>query len=319
MVNNLSNSQATVTSNGCRRVFAEFYWYCPTFDASFYTNLVVFIANILIAAVGTPANVLVITAYGRNKNLRRSTDVLFLVLAITDVVVTGFVQPTYAVLNIVDVYESHQCNVVVSLNGNISYLCAGLSLLTIIIVSVERYISLAYPYRYPSLVTLTRVKLTVVLIWLLPFLFALLSAIRLVTFRQLLIVLNLMIFLSVATIVSIWIWIHRLVCRHRKMIATFYCPLTAGQESFRIKKGLRSTRTSYLIAGSVLFCYSPAFVLVICKLVGLEDFLVFKLVTPWGHTLVYGNSSVNPMLLFWRKRDLRETARKLLFRQTKKR
>lgn len=78
---------------------------------------------------------------------------------------------------------------------------------------------------------------------------------------------------------------------------------------------LRSTRTSYLIAGSVLVCYFSEFVLAVCLSFGLERFFEFRQTGPWVHTILYVNSAMNPLLLFWRKRDLRDTQRKLVFKR----
>ena len=89
------------------------YWYVPATETFFYSKLCVVIASILLFAVGTVVNVLVIAAYGKNKKLRTSTDLLYLPLAVIDLTVTRIVQPVYVILMVKEMYGTYPCLLVI--------------------------------------------------------------------------------------------------------------------------------------------------------------------------------------------------------------
>jgi hypothetical protein len=72
-----------------------FYAYIPTGTKTIALQTAVAIINIIIALFGTLANSLVIMAYYRNPRLRTIQNTIFFVLAITDISVTAFVEPTF--------------------------------------------------------------------------------------------------------------------------------------------------------------------------------------------------------------------------------
>ena len=123
------------------------------------------ILNILTSFCGTLANGLVITAYYRNPRLRSIQNTIFFLLAITDISVTSFVQPTYAAAVLREVLGSEHCLLwdIVALS---TMAFIYLSLVTMVILSLQSYVTLAYPYHYQSIVTMRRLRITVICSWI---------------------------------------------------------------------------------------------------------------------------------------------------------
>lgn len=312
VVDNRTNSNTLNTSYGCRSVFKIYYWNSPATGSHLYTNIFVIVVNSLFALVGTVANTLIITAYGKNKKLRVWPSLLFAVLAVTDLTVTGLEQPLYIVFKIKEIYATDRC-LLLTLIGTLTNICCGLSLVTTFVISVQSFLTLAYPYQ--NMVSPARVSFVLVNAWLALILFPLFAVFNFIGHKTILIVDTVLVFSLVVIIILIWSWIHRLTSRHRNAITAVQTPSNWLPEAMG-RKRFRSTITCHLIAGSVLVCYLPDVVLLICQSRGLSSFALLKLVTPWTSTVLYSNSVLNPLLLFWRKRDLRQTVRRLIFKNT---
>ena len=266
------------------------------------------IINIVIALLGTLANSLVIMAYYRNCRLRTIQNTVFFLLAITDISVTALVQPMYVATNFTNILASPSC-LFADVNAALSKLFLQLSLVTIVILSLQSYITLAYPYRWQIIITKTRFNVTIGASWLL---------ILFITFSGFLhktIYLYCppcILLLAVVTVVVTWCWTCKLVGRHRKTIQTTQTPSTSQNISRR--KILRSTVTALLVISSLLACY----VLTLCF------FFMRIFLNPWeiastypilwslAVSLMYLNSLVNPFLLLWRSTPFRETVKHTL-------
>ena len=172
-----------------------------------------------------------------------------------------------------------------------------------VILSVQSYLTLAYPYLCQNIVTMRRLKITVICSWV-----CIVAATFAVKFNSpLQIYLTVLIISSTISIaVFTWIWTCRLVVRHRKAIEA--TQTRSAREIVSKKKILRSTVTALAVILSLLCCY----------LFGL-CFIFFKLLNAWKingdtnsilaaavATLMYLNSLLNPCLVFWRNSSFRE-------------
>ena len=256
------------------------------------------IINIFISLFGTLANGLVIMAYYRNPHLRSIQNTIFCLLAITDFSVTAFVVPVNVVEILAAVLGNPSC-LINDTNTVLSMLFLQLSLVTIVILSLQCYITLAYPYHWRNIITKSRLIITIV------FSFVLVSCLTFAVFWHIHFLMYgtpVIIFMTVATVVVTWCWTYKLVARHRKAIRTTQTPSTSQNISQR--KILRSTITAFLIIASILGCYALNLFLFFS-----EVFLSGTQQVMWSiaMTLVYLNSLLNPCLVFWRSTSFRET------------
>ena len=253
------------------------------------------IINIVIALLGTLANGLVIMAYCRSRRLRTVQNTVYFLLAITDISVTAFVQPMYVAANLTNPLASPSC-LFSDARAALSKLFLQLSLVTIAILSLQSYLTLAYPYRWQTIITKARFIVTIGVSWLL---------VLFITFSGFL---HPTVFLygppcillfAVVTVVVTWCWTCKLVARHRKAIQTAQTPSTS--ENISRKKILRSTVTALLVISSLPACYllTLCFFFMRISLNALEIGSTYPVLWSVTVSLMYLNSLLNPCLLLW--------------------
>ena len=180
-------------------------------------------------------------AYYRNPGLRTIQNTIFFLLAITDFGVTAIVKPIY-VAAIFGILEGRRSCLLWDISAALSVLFVQLSLVTIVSLRLQSYITLAFPYHWQSLVTKSRFNMVIVFSWLFVLFFTVSFFRRgeIVRYTQACILL-----LSVSAVIFTWCWTYKLVARHRKAIRETQTLSTNANTSRR--KILRSTITAFVI------------------------------------------------------------------------
>jgi hypothetical protein len=276
-------------------------------------KIVIVAMNIFISLAGTVANGLVIMAYYRKPRLRTIQNMLFFVLATTDIGVTLVVQPAFLAAILRGFLGKRDC-LVWNITIVSSWAFLGISLATIAILNLQSYVTLAYPYQ--NIITKDRIRKALVVVWAFIFVTNVLSTVlnqRYQTFSDwmcLFIVLS-----TIICVVSTWVWTYKLLRKHRRNIQVSQTPAT--QNFGTRKKVVRSTVTAIFVTISLFGCYCLALLLSFRKLTGawrIDRSVVLTLdLLAW--TLLYLNSLLNPCLVFWRSSDYREAARSILTRR----
>ncbi|XP_075960886.1 alpha-1A adrenergic receptor [Anarhichas minor] len=114
---------------------------------------------------GIVGNILVILSVVCHRHLRTVTHYFIVNLAVADLLLSSTVLPFSAIFEIVDrwVFGRAFCNVWAA----VDVLCCTASIMSLCVISVDRYIGVSYPLRYPSIVTKRRALLAVMLLWVL--------------------------------------------------------------------------------------------------------------------------------------------------------
>ena len=301
----------------CNGSFLTFYWDAPADGFHYYSNIVYIIVNILLSITGMSLNVLVWMVYWRNQSIRTCSNMLLVVLALSDFMTNAIVQPLSIARMINEIRGTHSCFVLIAARMS-SYISCGLSLLTVAIICIERFITLAYPYRHRNILPPLRLKMIVAITWILVFIFVSLH-LGPVSYTVLSSVGNVLIVLSISIVFLTWFWVNRLVKRHNAAIGSTQTPESEKNTDHlkRQEARFRTTRTSYLICGAVLVFYFPSLLVLAYNATQDYDFVVLFLVAPWVETVMFSNSLLNPSLLFWRKSGFRETAKEILSWKTR--
>ena len=129
-----------------------FFLYFPTGIKSMSLQAALAIANIVTTLFGTFANGFDIMAYYRNPRLRTIQNTIFLLLAITGIGVTAFAQLIFVFAILSGLLLNYSC-ILWGIPAIVSSLLLELSLVTIVILSVQSYITLTYPYPCQSIIT----------------------------------------------------------------------------------------------------------------------------------------------------------------------
>ena len=288
----------------CGHVLDEYRLHSSATGLHFYTNIFNIILNALLSAPGIFFNVLIVVSYITNKRLRTSSTIMFVALAVSDIIVTAIIQPMYIVKKFQEIIGSDGCLLGVVLKMT-TYACCGCSLAIIVILSVERFVTLAYPYHYQNIVTPFRLNLSVSLTWfIIPLL--VISHYFIPSTIHFYLAAGYLIF-CIITVVFIWVWIHRLVLRHTRQI--FEQQSILKMAAIKRRKFLSITKTSYVVITVLLICYFPSIVTNLYTLPNGSDFNVYYLVYPCILSILYAKSTVTPLIVFWRKKLFRDTAK----------
>ncbi|KAL6098239.1 adra1b [Pungitius sinensis] len=110
-------------------------------------------------------NILVILSVVCNRHLRTPTNYFIINLAIADLLLGTTVLPVSATLEVLDhwVFGRIFCDVWAA----VDVLCCTASIMSLCVISIDRYIGVRYPLQYPSIVTEKRALLAMLAVWIL--------------------------------------------------------------------------------------------------------------------------------------------------------
>ena len=289
-----------------------YFQYFPTGIKAMAVHAGLAMTNITISLFGTLANALVIMAYYRDHRLRTIQNRVFFLLAVTDICVTAFVQPIFAVATLSGLLGKHSC-ILWALDTVLSFPSMELSLVTVVILSLQSYITLAYPYHWQSVITRSRLNMVILFSWFLILLKTL--AMFQLYYEFVVYGFFFIVCITLLTVVTTWCWTYRLVARHRKQIQAAHTP--SCSQNVAQTKILRSTITAFAIISGLLACYFLHLCLFLFRnflnasRLGHDTYGIFLSATV---TLMYLNSLLNPCLVFWRSTCFRQAVENIFSR-----
>ena len=255
-------------------------------------------------------NIVTIHAIRKTSSLPKSLKTLLLSLAVSDVGVGLLAQPFYTSLLVKSLQKnSPDCNtyVIFGVIGCAFFLASFLGVVT---VSVDRFLAIHLHLRYQELVTHNRVVAVVISIWALSvvlpltmFWFSLNVSILVMSFVGVL-------GLLVTTVVYIKIYVA--VKRHKNQIQTQQ--VQEGAESGEIANFaslIKSAVGVFYVYVVFLICYLPYFISLVPFTVNGAS-LSLKRSFLFSRTLVYLNSSLNPVIYCLKMRHFRRAVMDIL-------
>lgn len=261
---------------------------------------------IIVAIIG---NLLVLVSILRAYSLFSPSITLLCSLAMSDLLVGLVLQPLYIANALTGNSPLKQ-----ALNTTVFALC-GVSLLTMAVISVDRFLALHYHMRYPNLMTRHRAIYTTVTLWIFVFMLSFLNFWTINAY-YLTSAASILICLLVSTVY--YIKIYCIVKQHQLQIHTRQKAVETNttdinQTMLRSTKNAKNTFIYYIV---MILCYTPVFVAMA---------ILFISPSHWNKgwiladTVIFMNSSINPFLYCWRLRELRtavvKTVRQMLGRQ----
>ena len=273
--------------------------------------------NIFLSITASLGNALVLVALHKVSSLHPPTKLFFRCLAVTDLCVGLIVQPLEVAYNLsllTKMADLRAVYYVYDACASSSIILCGVSIFTLAAISVERLLALLLGLRYRHVVTLRRVRVVIICFWLIGASGAVVWVWREdIAKRQILAA----IILSLLTSISCYTWIHLKLRRQQAQVQNHVIP---GQPNgrgtplsmARYKKSVSSTLWVQLALAA---CYIP---LAIVAVLGANDRTqVLHHVhvngiaydgIPWSTaiSLVYLNSSLNPILYCWKIREVRQ-------------
>ena len=266
--------------------------------------------NICLSISASLGNALILVALHKQTSLHQPTKLLFRCLAVTDLCVGVISQPFFAVFLLLSVTTGMNLKFIFlidKLNNATSFVLCQVSVFTSTAISVDRLLALLTGLRYRQVVTLPRVRAVIICFWLFGILCGSIFfwsanisstvAFALITF-------------SVITSVLSYVKIFRKLCQHQLQVH----PVPQGQPNGRqaplnIARYKRSVSSAVWVQLALVTCYIPFLVVVMLMTCGRLRAGKFEIAFEIAATLVYLNSSLNPILYCWKIGAVRKAAK----------
>ena len=268
--------------------------------STFITNCVF---NIFLSYTAFMLNIVTIYAIYKTSTMPNTLKTLLVSLACSDVAVGLFIQPfyTFFLINWLRL-DIPGCNTQQVWTIS-SKLFSGASLLGVVAVSVDRFLAVHLHLRYQELVSHMRVVVMVVSIWVFSGFFSLMilwgpfnawNLIRTITAA----------FGFIITLV-VYIRIYQTVRRHKNHIQSMQIRDEAQSEGIKnLTVLIKSTVGIFYVYIVFLICYLP-FIICMAVIQIYGSNIALKKLLLYSSTLMYLNSSLNPVIYCWKMRHIR--------------
>ena len=266
--------------------------------------------NIFLSYTAFMLNIVTIYAIYKTSTMPKTLKTLLLSLACSDVAVGLFSQPLYTFF-LINWLRLHNpgCNTQ-QVRTISSSLFSAASFLGVVAVSVDRFLAVHLHLRYQEVVTHRRVVIVVIGIWVKSTFVSLIILWGLLSTRDLI---NTIIeaFSLIITFV-VYIRIYITVRRHKNHIHSMQIRDEAQSEELKnLIVLIKSTVGIFYVYVVFLICYLPHLIcMAVIRIYGSS--IVLKKLLLYSLTLMYLNSSLNPIIYCWKMRHIRHAIMDIL-------
>lgn len=272
--------------------------------------------NAPLMLISITGNALVLVAIIRTPTIRSTSVIMLCSLAVSDLLVGSVAQPLFIA------GELTTSRYIESMSEIMASVLCGVSLCTMTAISVERFIALRYPMKYQSAFTTKWrvIYVSIIIIWASNILFSVFYFWQWTTYFSVMAVgICLCIFISTFS----YIKIYQVVRRHQAQIQTQQqaarqnSPDDRNNVNMRAVRMKRSAVNTFIFYVAMILCYFPIIISLYLSSISYKN---WTKVWHLADTVVFFNSSINPILYCWRLGELRtavyKTVKDILCTQT---
>lgn len=292
--------------------FTKAHFYLGEFTPAWYIfNCVI---NAVFSIIAAASNLVILIAIRRTPSLHTPSGTLLFGLALSDLGVGLIVHPLFFCQILAKVIRDMPlfCGAGIAVEIAANALCI-VSLLTVTAVSMDRYLALRLHLRYIELITIKRSVWLLVGIWLFSLTF---GSLWLWQHELVKIVAIIIITISLSIASFSYINIYRIVLHHRSIIHVQRTQVSQAFEKHEeeindvqsIKKQAISSFWVYCILAVCFTPYLCTVAVIEAKGVTFASRLAYELTA----TLIFVNSSLNPLIYCWRLREINDAVRQTL-------
>ena len=273
------------------------------------------VTSLMSCLTATFGNSIIICAFRKASSMTPASRILLLSVATSDLGVGLLVQPvnTAIMVKMLSFRNVHggvanrdlylMCTLIKTWQF-LSIFFAGASLLTVGAISIDRFLALYLHLRYRQIVTASRVVAVVSVIWITAFLTALLQT--LTVFND---IINLTGELLVLTMASFaYITIYKIARRHHNQIYGQAQLENQNDQVTQLSRAKKLAINSLYIYVIIIVCYVPSLCISLIFTMSQTPGSLLTLCYYLGASLVFFNSSLNPLVYCWKLREVREAA-----------
>ena len=269
--------------------------------------------NAFLSFTAISFNIVTIIALRKPLTIPRAVKILLLSLAVSDLGVGLLVQPLYITRLVMMIKENTQ-TLYFEITLNSFYVIANFlsyfSLFGVVALTADRFLAVYFHLRYQELVTQKRVVVVVISNWIFSAILMLMSIWIPSNFAVITVAVDSVCYLTTALC---YFKIYLAVRHHSNQIHVLQAQLAQNNEgdmanAARERKAAVGTFYVYLV---FLICYLPiTFGWIIRRSAGLSTMVLqFGLC---ANTLIYLNSSLNPLIYSWKMRHVRHAITEIL-------
>lgn len=268
--------------------------------------------NILLAITASLENALILAALQKETSIFPPTKFLFQSLAVSDFFVGVFAQPLFVIQLISTAHEQAElCYTVVNISDIAGGSFMGVSLLTVTAISVDRLLALSLGIRYKYVITLKRIRATLICGWI--FIFSV-SFLRFFwDYTLILTIITVAIYSALTISAFCYLKIFLILRRHyaTQGVALAGQSHRGGMSPLNLARYRKTVSTAVYVQLTMVACYLPYGIISSIQYEkGYPPSL--NLATLLAATLGVVNPSLNPILYCWRIHGVRHAVKNIL-------
>ena len=292
----------------------------------------------IISSIGSIlGNALVLFVLFKHERLRTPSNVLLGSLCLTDFLTGFIVVPTVSIRRITEAYGSGIC-IIRIVCAYFSYLTVIVSVVTIGLISIDRYYAIMMPFRYQRKISTTKYFILLAIVWLLLAMYSSLPFLNIISGSKFFIIACSFLAVNIVIFVICYIKISKVVNSHkaklhRRRNISAVSPEVMKNSSFLSRRSrLFSTRTLdsdqsqspyqmserqktntvVMVVVTTIFCYGPLMIIYTLRGIMGDTFELVYIADPWADLIMYFNSTLNPVIYCLRAKDIRDAALRIL-------
>ena len=271
--------------------------------------------NVLLAICSSLGNILILIALHKETTLHAPSKLFLRSLAITDLLV-GVISEPLTITYWMSAVRKRQddCYNALFTSFIASYLLCGMSLLTLTAISVDRLLALTLGLRYRQVVTVKKACACVIMFWIVSIIFSAMYAQNVrITIWYSHIVIPVSFFTSVSSYTKIFWELHRHERQVRGNIIQREQSSNSSSAPLNISQYRKGVSSVIWLQVAVAVCYLPHGIITALWTYSGQSSAIIVL-RQFTITLVYFNSTLNPLLYCWKISEVRQLVKELLRR-----
>ena len=265
----------------------------PLYPSSIFTCVV----NAFSAYTATMLNILTIHAMRKTSSLPKPLKTLLLSLAVSDLGVGLLAQPLYVASIVSPAYFFNTFTI-------IAHLFVYASFFLVMAISVDRFLAIHLHLRYEELVTHKRVVAVVISIWTLSLLFSLLIF-YLALHKPVPVVISAIFGFCFIITGIIYSRMFSTARHHENQIQVLQIQVAQNSQIESVVRNRKSAISMLYVYLVFLVSYVPHYCVKVAYLMQSSPSTSLRSVYLYSMTLVFLNSSLNPVIYGWKMRHIR--------------
>ena len=273
--------------------------------------------NVFLSVIALIGNLLILVALRKVTSINPPTKLLFRCLAATDLCVGLIEQPLFVTLLLRDFASPTALNYVSQVYSALNFILFGLSLMTAASISIDRLLALVLGLSYKPTVTVKRVRIVLIIFWLasLSVGFSYYIGLYMVAYGSSFGVILLCIFASVFSFTKIALKLRQQQAQVQQRVEQ---EQVNGEIPLNIARYKKMVHNVAWLQMALIVCYMPSLTVILSRIVTQRFGNLFLYYS--ATTVVFMNSSVNPILYCWRigeiKKEVENTLKKICQRSS---